>query len=73
MKICAPFAGIVRYKVSQGDAVTTGQELASVEATKLEAPIIAPGPGIVAEITSNDFDDVVGGDILLRVVSQEKP
>lgn len=33
MKIYAPFAGIVHYHVAAGDTVTTGQKLASVEAT----------------------------------------
>ena len=33
MKIYAPFAGIVHYHVATGDTVTTGQKLASVEAT----------------------------------------
>ena len=47
MKIYAPFAGIVHYYVAAGDTVITGQKLASVEATKLEAAVIAPGPGPV--------------------------
>lgn len=34
MKIYAPFAGIVHYHVAAGDTVTTGQKLASVEATE---------------------------------------
>lgn len=67
MKICAPFAGIVHYKVGLGDTVDTGQELASVEAIKLESPIIAPGPGIVATLAKDNFDDVMGGDVLLIV------
>jgi len=41
MKIYAPFAGIVHYHVATGDVITTGQKLASVEATKLEAAVIA--------------------------------
>ncbi len=65
MKICAPFAGIVHYKVAVGDTVVTGQELASVEAVKLEAPVFSPGPGKVTAITKADFADVIGGDELL--------
>ncbi|WP_080795175.1 acetyl-CoA carboxylase biotin carboxyl carrier protein subunit [Corynebacterium pacaense] len=67
MKICAPFAGIVRYVVSEGDVVATGDTLATVEAVKLEAPILAPGPGIVASRGFADFSDVTGGDELLSL------
>ena len=62
MKICAPFAGIVHFKVAVGDTVTTGQELASVEAVKLESPVFAPGPGVVTALLLDDFADCVGGD-----------
>ncbi|MDO4762356.1 MAG: biotin/lipoyl-containing protein [Corynebacterium sp.] len=68
MKICAPFAGIVYFKVSVGDVVSTGQELASVEAVKLETAVVAPGPGKVAQLHKGDFEDVLGGDVLLTVV-----
>lgn len=44
MKIYAPFAGIVRCHVNVGDTVDTGVPLATVEATKLEAPVESPGP-----------------------------
>lgn len=67
MNIHAPFAGIVRYHVSPGDEVATGEVLATVEAVKLEAPVQAPGPGIVGKRGFGDFSDVVGGDVLLSV------
>ena len=60
MKIYAPFAGIVHYHVAAGDTVTTGQKLASVEATKLEAAVIAPGPGVVVELSVADFGGARG-------------
>ncbi len=71
MKIHAPFAGIVRYHVAPGQAVATGDVLATVEAVKLEAPVAAPGPGIVGELGTEDFHDVVGGDVLLTLESGE--
>ncbi|MDN6461157.1 MAG: acetyl-CoA carboxylase biotin carboxyl carrier protein subunit, partial [Corynebacterium flavescens] len=37
MKIFAPFAGIVRYHVEEGEKVSAGDNIATVEATKLEA------------------------------------
>lgn len=67
MDICAPFAGIVRYHVAAGDAVDTGDALATVESVKLEAPVLAPGPGTVGSLAREDFSDVVGGELLLEV------
>lgn len=67
MNICAPFAGIVRYHVAVGDPVDTGDVLATVEAVKLEAPVLAPGPGTVTALSREDFTDVLGGDTLLEV------
>lgn len=67
MKICAPFAGIVRYLVQPGDTVDTGQPLAMVETVKLEAPVLAPGPGVVTALAFEDFADVTGGDAVMEV------
>ena len=67
MKIFAPFAGIVHYRVSQGESVDTGQVVAVVEAVKLEAALVAPGPGVVAQMNFADFDDCEGGDALLSI------
>ncbi len=64
MNICAPFAGIVRYHVEAGQEVATGQAIATVEATKLETPVVAPGPGVVERVCTADFADVLGGDVL---------
>ena len=62
MKIYAPFAGIVHYHVAAGDTVTTGQKLASVEATKLEAAVIAPGPGVVVELADGSEPATLVGE-----------
>ena len=67
MKIYAPFAGIVRCHVNVGDTVDTGVPLATVEATKLEAPVESPGPGKVHRIVVSDFSDVVGGDLMMEI------
>ncbi|GAB3595219.1 Biotin/lipoyl attachment protein [Corynebacterium faecale] len=67
MKICAPFAGIVHYFVAEGDPVKTGEQIGTVEAIKLEAPILSPGPGVVASVEFDDFSDVTGGDVLLTL------
>lgn len=67
MEICAPFAGVVHFLVADGDAVATGDVLCTVESLKLEAPVLAPGPGVVRRSHSQDYVDVHGGDVLLRV------
>lgn len=67
MDIHAPFAGTVRYHVAVGDAVETGDRLATVEAVKLEAGVDAPGPGVVTAVDRGDFTDVGGGDRILSL------
>ncbi|EPD70513.1 hypothetical protein HMPREF1219_00441 [Corynebacterium pyruviciproducens ATCC BAA-1742] len=44
-----------------------GDTLASVEAVKLEAPLLAPVPGVVSALSAEDFSDVAGGDVLLTI------
>lgn len=67
MDICAPFAGIVRFAVDDGEKVSTGDRLAVVEATKLESGVDAPGPGVVRRGEVSDFTRVDGGDVLLTL------
>lgn len=68
MKIHAPFAGIVRFSVANGATVATGDVLAVVEAVKLEAPVLAPGPGVIRRTINEDFVDVAGGDVLMEIL-----
>ena len=67
VNVCAPFAGVVRWEVAEKDSVTTGQVIAVVEAVKLEAPVLAPCPGTVAEVGAGQFVDVEGGQLLARI------
>lgn len=71
MEIFAPFAGVVNYSVQPGDAVTTGQQLATVEAIKLEAPVVSPGNGIVDSLERDNFATVDGGDRILTLKNEE--
>ena len=71
MEICAPFAGVVHFLVADGDAVNTGDALCTVESLKLEAPVLATGPGVVRRTNSQDYVDVHGGDVILRVEPQQ--
>lgn len=67
MDIFAPFAGIVRFTVEDGQVVDTGEQLAVVEAVKLESTVDAPGPGVARRRAVDDFADVAGGDLLLSL------
>ena len=40
--IAAPFAGVVTIGVSEGEQVSAGQTIATIEAMKMEAAITAP-------------------------------
>lgn len=63
----APFAGVARLQVAEGDRVAVGQPVAVVEAVKLEAAVVAPCPGVIIDAASADYADVAGGDVLVRI------
>lgn len=67
MDIFAPFAGHVRFEVTDGQTVGAGDTLAVVEAVKVEARVEAPGPGVARLGPVADFAPVDGGDLLLRL------
>ncbi len=49
--VTAPMVGkIVDIKVKVGDRVKEDDEIAIMEAMKMEMPIVAPGPGVIKEI-----------------------
>ncbi len=63
--IAAPFAGVVTVSVSDGDRVSAGQTVATIEAMKMEAPITAPSDGTVARVAVSSTAAVEGGDLLV--------
>lgn len=63
--VAAPFAGVVTVSVSDGDRVTAGQTIATIEAMKMEAPITAPGDGTVERVAVSSTAQVEGGDLLV--------
>jgi pyruvate carboxylase len=65
--IAAPFAGVVTVAVSDGDEVTAGQTVATIEAMKMEAAITAPKAGSVTRIAVSATAQVEGGDLLMVV------
>src|SRR6201998_3720120 len=63
--IAAPFAGVVTVSVSEGDQVSAGQTIATIEAMKMEAPITAPKDATVRRVAVSSTAQVEGGDLLV--------
>jgi pyruvate carboxylase len=66
-QVAAPFGGVVTLAVSEGDVVTAGQPVASIEAMKMEAAITTPVAGTVTRLALSKVAQVEGGDLLLVV------
>ncbi|HEX5346985.1 MAG TPA: pyruvate carboxylase subunit B, partial [Pseudonocardiaceae bacterium] len=66
-QVAAPFAGVVTLKVSEGDPVTAGQPVATIEAMKMEAGITAPKSATVARLAIKPLQQVEGGDLILEL------
>lgn len=67
-RIEAPLPGkILNVKVNVGDKIAEGDELCSIEAMKMENPIIAPVSGVIKEIGVTKGQSVKAGDIMVVV------
>ncbi len=64
-QVAAPFAGVVTLSVGEGDEVTAGATIATIEAMKMEAAITSPKAGKVARLAINSVQQVEGGDLLV--------
>ncbi|HET7580925.1 MAG TPA: acetyl-CoA carboxylase biotin carboxyl carrier protein subunit [Bacillales bacterium] len=64
--VTASMAGtVLGVLVSEGDNVSSGQELVKLESMKMEIPIESEGDGEVAEVKVNEGDFVNEGDVLV--------
>ncbi|MET0703651.1 MAG: pyruvate carboxylase [Mycobacterium sp.] len=70
-QVPAPFSGVVTLAVAQGDRVSAGDTVATIEAMKMEAAISAPHGGVVARIAVGSVQQVEGGDLLVVVNPSE--
>jgi pyruvate carboxylase len=68
-QVSAPFAGVVTLQVSEGETVVAGQQVATIEAMKMEAGITAPRSGTVARLAIKSVQQVEGGDLILELRS----
>ena len=66
-QVAAPFAGVVTLKTAEGDRVSAGQPVASIEAMKMEAAITSPVDGVVERLVIGSPQQVDAGDLLLVV------
>ena len=58
---------ILRLNVKKGDQVKKNDEIAVMEAMKMENPIYAPCDGTVAEISVGQGDQLQADDVILTI------
>jgi len=66
-QVPAPFAGVVTLVVEVGDEVAAGDQVATIEAMKMEAAITTPVSGTVKRRAIGHAQAVEGGDLLLEI------
>ena len=70
--VISPMPGrVISIDVRQGDAVSKGQKLLTLEAMKMEHSLAAPFDGIVSELGAEAGAQVSEGDLLVRVEKVE--
>ena len=70
--IISPMPGkLIAVEVRQGEAVTKGQKLVTLEAMKMEHSLTAPFDGIVAELNAREGAQVSEGALLVRIEKGE--
>ena len=66
--LVSPMPGrVISVEVRQGDRVTKGQKLLTLEAMKMEHAMAAPFDGMVAELSAVAGEQVTEGTVLVRV------
>lgn len=64
--VVAPMAGkIIKVLVNIGDAVQEDDELAILEAMKMEMPIVAPASGSVKEIKISEGANIEADQVIM--------
>jgi 3-methylcrotonyl-CoA carboxylase alpha subunit len=70
--LLSPMPGrVIAVEVRQGDIVTKGQKLLTLEAMKMEHSLVAPFDGIIAELEARKGAQVTEGTLLVRVEKGE--
>jgi acetyl/propionyl-CoA carboxylase alpha subunit len=72
-EIEAPMPGkVTAVEVSQGETVSKGQRLLTLEAMKMEHALTAPFDGVVAELNAREGAQVSEGTVLVRVEAEDQ-
>ncbi|MCQ2121489.1 MAG: acetyl-CoA carboxylase biotin carboxyl carrier protein subunit [Fibrobacter sp.] len=67
-EVKCPLAGSVfKLKVKVGDTVAANQEVAVIEALKMENPVVAPCAGKVTSVLVKETDTVTDGQVLMTI------
>ncbi|UDY23668.1 pyruvate carboxylase [Nocardioides sp. Kera G14] len=66
-QVAAPFQGAVTVSVSEGDRVSAGDSVATIEAMKMEAAITAPISGTVKRLAVSGTASVDAGDLVVVI------
>jgi 3-methylcrotonyl-CoA carboxylase alpha subunit len=70
--ILSPMPGkLIAVEVAEGDHVTKGQKLVTLEAMKMEHSLVAPYDGVVAELNATEGAQVSEGALLVRIEQKE--
>ena len=68
MDVTVPMVGkIVNVLVQAGDKVTENDQVAILEAMKMEMPVVAPTSGVVKKINVKAGDEVTSDTILMII------
>ena len=68
MEVTVPMVGkIVKVLVKEGDQVSENDQVATLEAMKMEMPIVAPVSGTIKEIKVKAGDDVTSDSVLMTI------
>ncbi len=68
VRTCSIFIAVT---VTEGQAVSTGQPLVTLEAMKMEHVLTAPFDGIVADLKAETGGQVAEGIALVRIVAED--
>ncbi len=71
--LVSPMPGrVIAVDARQGDRVTKGQKLVTLEAMKMEHSLTAPFDGMVAELNATEGAQVTEGTLLVRIEKAEE-
>ncbi|CAA9458828.1 MAG: Pyruvate carboxylase [uncultured Rubrobacteraceae bacterium] len=66
-ELAAPMSGVVTLSVEEGERISAGQQVGTIEAMKMESAIRSPLDGSVARLAVSSGTKVEPGDLLLAI------